>query len=371
MDLELTPEQMELESIARQVLDDHSPPSLARDYLEGHGDASRLWREMAKGGWYLVGADPDDPFGVPGLCLLANECGAHVAPTLLVDTALAVRLARPALARGRRSEQLDKLAAGELTVSLAAIEPSVDWRLDRLTTVAKAHGDEFRLSGVKLDVHHASTADALLVPADIGGSIGVFLVDSGTIGLEVTDEGALDPSSAPLRVTFSDVVVGATDALLGENLGGDLASAFSIGAAATAAEGIGAASGALDLAIEYSQNRKQFGRPIGSFQALQHLMADAHVLRETAWSTVLYAAAALDEGTDDAFEAITIAKAYASRAMRCVVEAALQVFGGVAFAWEHDIHLFQRRVLECERRFGDTIHHERDIANALAARIRP
>ena len=145
-----------------------------------------------------------------------------------------------------------------------------------------------------------------------------------------------------------------------------LARALAIGAVATAAEAVGAASRALDLAVEYALEREQFGRPIARFQALQHVLAEAHVLRETAWSTVLFAAAALDEDLPDALEAAAIAKAHASLAAREVVEAALQVFGGVAFTWEHDVHLFQRRVLECERRFGDTLHHEALLGDGLA-----
>ena len=139
---------------------------------------------------------------------------------------------------------------------------------------------------------------------------------------------------------------------------------------ATAAEGIGAASAALDLAIVYAGEREQFGRPIGSFQALKHVIADAHVDREAAWSSVLYAAAALDEGLPDALEAAAIAKAYGARASRRVVEAALQVLGGIAFTWEHDVHLLQRRVLSCERRFGDALQHETALGAGLAERER-
>jgi alkylation response protein AidB-like acyl-CoA dehydrogenase len=98
-------------------------------------------------------------------------------------------------------------------------------------------------------------------------------------------------------------------------------------------------------------------------------MADAHVLRETAWSTVLYASAAVDESTAEAEEVAAIAKAHASRAAKDVVEAACQVFGGVAFTWEHDVHLFQRRVLEAERRFGDALHHETVLGNRLQAQL--
>ena len=102
---------------------------------------------------------------------------------------------------------------------------------------------------------------------------------------------------------------------------------------------------------------------------MQHLLADAHVLRETSWSTVLYAAGALDEDLPEAEHAATVAKAYVSRSARQVVEAALQVLGGIGFTWEHDLHLYLRRVLACEQRFGDALHHERRLSEALGERV--
>ncbi len=155
----------------------------------------------------------------------------------------------------------------------------------------------------------------------------------------------------------------------GEDAATALAAAFEVGALATTAEGLGAASAGLDLAIDYAREREQFGRPIGSFQALAHLIADAHVARESAWSSVLYAAAALEERGPDAAVAVAVAKAYGSRASRAVIETALQVLGGIAFTWEHDVHLLQRRVLSCERRFGDALLHEEVVADSFGGAL--
>ena len=183
----------------------------------------------------------------------------------------------------------------------------------------------------------------------------------------MSDHG-IDPSTRSARVVLDDVRVASDSAVVGAEAADAIRRAFAIGAVATAAEAVGAASAALDLAIAYAKEREQFKRPIATFQAVQHLLADAHVLRETAWSTTLYAAAALDEDVADAAEASTIAKAYVSRAARKVVQGALQVFGGVGFTWEHDLHLFLRRVLACEQRFGDAAFHEQQLGSALAER---
>lgn len=365
MDLELSEDQRELASVARQMLDDVAPLRLSREFLEGFGDASALSESLSELGWFAVGTD-EDPFGIPGLCMLAEQCGAHAAPTTLVDTAVAVRLAR---AVEDPNALVSRIAAGEVATALAVLEPGRDWLLADLETAGHASDDGFVLDGVKLGVQHGESAAALAVIAAYEGSPAVFFVARGAPGLAVMSEHGLDPASAPATVALRDCAVDSGSALVGDHATQALASAFAVGAVATAAEGLGAACAACDMAVEYARERKQFGRLIGQFQALQHLLADAHVEREAGKASILYAAASLEEGLADAQEATSIAKAYAARASRTVVEAALQVFGGIAFTWEHDVHLLQRRVLSCERRFGDAIAHERLLGERLAERF--
>lgn len=363
MDLELTAEQQELESIGLAMLDRHAPLSLARSLLDGDGDVSPLWKLVAELGWYGAGLD-GDVFGVPGLCLLARESGAHAAPLPLVETAVAARLA--GALGGRAGEAVSGLLEGERSAAVAALEPSVDWTLRGVrTTATPLDGGGWRLSGTKVGVAYGAHADLVAVLADVAGSPAVFFVAAGTEGVQAQPDGGMDAARLSVQLTLTDVVVRA-DAAVSQLDAALLAEALALGAVASAAEGLGAATRALDLAIEYARERRQFGRPIGQFQALQHVIADAHVERETAWSTVLHAAGALDERTADSLEAAAVAKAHASAAMRTVVEAALQVLGGIAFTWEHDVHLLQRRVLDCERRFGDAIHHERVLGDLLA-----
>lgn len=139
-----------------------------------------------------------------------------------------------------------------------------------------------------------------------------------------------------------------------------------IGALLAAAEAVGAAGRLLGDVIAYAGERKQFGHTIGSNQALRHLLADLYVRQSSSWSTVLYAAASLDEGEADAGRTVSIAKAYVARAAREVAHGALQVFGGIAFTDEHTAHRFLRRIVVRERQFGDAAHHERELGRALA-----
>jgi alkylation response protein AidB-like acyl-CoA dehydrogenase len=365
MDLELSEDQRELWAVARQMLDDAAPLRVARAFLEGAGDGRALAQSLADLGWYAVGTD-EDTFGVPGLCLLAEQIGAHAAPTSLVDTAVAVRIARGV---EDPSPLVRSIGAGELPTALAVLEPGAGWIAHNFDTVARRHGEGFVLDGTKVGVQHAESAGGFAVVAEHDGALGVFFVSSGGPGISIAGEGGLDAASAPATVTLTNAPVEPGCALTGEVAPATVAAAFSVGALATAAEGIGAASAALDMAIDYARERRQFGRPIGQFQALQHVLADAHIDRESAWSSILFAAAAVDEGLPEADEATSIAKAYTARAGRAVIEAALQVLGGIAFTWEHDVHLLQRRVLSCERRFGDAAEHERVLGDMLAERV--
>jgi alkylation response protein AidB-like acyl-CoA dehydrogenase len=345
MDLELSDEQVELREAAIGTLDRHAPLSLARAYLDGHGDATALRAEIAQLGWLGVGLDADDPFGIPGLCLLAEQLGRRAAPHLLIDTAVVTRVAAAA-----RSDWADRLVAGDPPVALALLDAA-----------AQRDADTVEISGATIGVHHGATVGRLATVIELEGAPAVALVDPRQPGVTVEAVEGLDPACAPARVELRDVRVDAIDVLGG----GGLARALDIAAVATTAEGLGAARAALDLAVAYAHERVQYGKPIGSYQALKHLMAEQHALRETAWAATLYAAAALEEGTPDASAATAVAKAHGARASKAVVEGALQVFGGVGFTREHDLHLLYRRALQCASRFGGAAEHERRVADTL------
>ena len=187
------------------------------------------------------------------------------------------------------------------------------------------------------------------------------IVDAGGVALAaaVTVEAAstLDAGVPMFTVTFDTV----------EALQADATKLTAIAALLAAAESVGAAERMLDDARAYASERRQFGRTIGSNQALRHILADMYMRNVSAWSTVLYAAAALDDDLPEARETAAIAKAYVARAARTVAHGAMQVFGGIAFTEEHQAHRFLRRILVREQQFGDAAYHERELGRALAA----
>jgi alkylation response protein AidB-like acyl-CoA dehydrogenase len=369
VDLELTDEQGQLRSVARDLLDARAPLSLARSFLDGTGDATPLWDELRDLGWYGVGVEDGDGIGVPGLCVLAFEIGRHAAPSLIVDTVVTARILLEAGGDRVRSQWLDGLLTGESPAALAVLDEAGSWNPERVQLQANAGDDgEHLLAGVKLGVHHGSRAHGLAVVATVDGAPNLFLVEPTAPGVTVTPERALDPASGACSVSLDDVAVGGGDALTQDGTAAAIRRGCWVAAVACAAEALGAASGCLEMAVAYALDRRQYGHPIGSFQAVQHLLADSYVSRETAWSSTLFAAAAIEQRLPDAGEASAIAKAHASRAARWVAEGAMQVFGGVGFTWEHDLHLLVRRALAAERRFGDALHHERVLGALLEGR---
>ena len=200
-------------------------------------------------------------------------------------------------------------------------------------------------------VEHADEVDRFAVVGD------------GTVALVAAADATIEPAASldvgiPLFTVTFDACASRIDA--------DVARLTAIGALLAAAESVGAAERMLADARDYAAERRQFGRTIGSYQALRHILADMYVRRASAWSTVLYAAAALDDELPDAQRTAAIAKAYVARAAREVAHGALQVFGGIAFTEEHQAHRFLRRIIVREQQFGDAAHHERELGRALA-----
>ena len=212
-----------------------------------------------------------------------------------------------------------------------------------------AHDERISIALPGAPVEYADEVDRFAVIGD-----GVGLAAAATIEPAPTVDIPL------FTVTFDDVTP----------IEADVSKLTAIGALLAAAESVGAAERMLTDARDYAAERRQFGRTIGSNQALRHILADMYVRRVSAWSTVLYAAAALDDDLPDAQQTAAIAKAYVARAAREVAHGALQVFGGIAFTQEHQAHRFLRRIIVRERQFGDAAHHERELGKALAARER-
>jgi alkylation response protein AidB-like acyl-CoA dehydrogenase len=334
MDLELTDEQTWLSESLTTLLEREWPAAEAA-HEAGPEERARLWRALADFGVLSVGGE--DGLGAVELCLVARALGTHLASVPFLGSA-AIRYAGAEVVEDR--------------VSVALLEPGRGWSVDDTRTALGLGG----LDGRKVAVEHATEVEQFAVVA--AGALA--LTAAGGPGVEIERQESLDVGVPLHAVTFSGATVDA------ELDAGQLARLTAAGALLAAAESVGAAGRMLDDARAYAAERRQFGRTIGSYQALRHLLADMYVRQASAWSTVLYAAAALDDELPDALRTAAVAKAYVARAAREVAHGALQVFGGIAFTQEHQAHRFLRRIVARERQFGDAAHHEREIGRTLA-----
>jgi len=355
MDLELTDEQRWLsESIETLLTRDWPRPEQA--FAAGDAERERVWAALAEFG--VLAVDRNEGLGAVELCLVARALGAHLASVPFLGSA-ALRYAIEPFGDDL-PESFEALAASGDRVSVALLEPGGGWAVGGVRAIVSGSG----LTGEKVAVEHAAHVERLAVVARADDGVGLALVAASSPGIEVSDQPELDAGVPMSAVTFADAEVGPT---AGRPVVDRLTA---IGALLAAAESVGAASHMLDDARDYAAERRQFGRSIGSYQALRHIMADMYVRQASSWSTVLYAAAALDDDIEEATQTVAVAKAYVARAAREVAHGALQVFGGIAFTQEHPAHRFLRRIVVREQQFGDALHHEREIGLRLAERAR-
>lgn len=355
MDLDLSDEQVLLEESINTLLD-RRWPSAQDAWQAGEAERTRLWEALVEFG--LLGAGAEDQLGAIELCLAARALGAHLAAAPALGS-VAVRYALAPVA-SELPESFGALLDSESRLAIALLEPGGGWSpSDTRVTV-----DSGRLNGTKGAVEHAADTDYFVVVARVDGDTALALVPSGSPGVELTPQSGLDASVALSRVAFLDAPA---EAVVAHELAETIIDRLlSVGGLLASAEAVGAAGALFALARQYASERKQFGRAIGSNQALRHLMSDLHVRQASSWSTTLYAAAALDDGIPDARRTASVAKAYVSRAAREVAHGSMQVFGGIAFTEEHPAHRFLRRIVVREQQFGDAAHHERELGRAMA-----
>jgi alkylation response protein AidB-like acyl-CoA dehydrogenase len=341
MDLELTDEQTWLAESVGALLAKSSGP--------------QAWDALVEFGALSIGKDAEG-LGAVELALIARALGERLEAVPFIAGAAA------------RYAAADLPIADSGTVALCLLERELGWELERPTTFLEYDGTgSGRLEGEKIPVEHAAHADALLVlAADDDGRRTLALVRREQPAVAIAPAPSIDGALPVEAVTFTGATVPHGGALTPDATEPVLERLLAIGGVLAAAEAVGAASSVLSLAREYAGERRQFGRTIGSFQALRHLLADLYVNEASAWSTVLFAAAALEDDIDDALRTARVAKAYASRATLAVAHGALQVFGGIAFTDEHPSHRHLRRIIVRGRDFGDARHHERAIGRGLA-----
>jgi alkylation response protein AidB-like acyl-CoA dehydrogenase len=375
MDFGFSEEQEMLRQSARQFLESECPMTYVRKMMEDdRGYSEEQWSKMAELGW--MGLIIGEEYGGSGLnmvdlVVVLEEMGRVVMPGPFFATVI---LGGVAIGLGgspaQKRRYLPEIAAGKLKVTLAHVEESGRWDADGIQLTAAKSADGFVLDGTKLFVPDAHNADLLLVPARTRGKgtkgISLFLVDAKQQGVDITLLKTMDQTRKLCEVTFRNVAV-AKDAVLGKpNQGWALLDRLIDRAkVGLCAEMCGGAQKVLEMSVDYAKVREQFGRPIGSFQAIQHKCANMMVQVESSKSATYYAAWAVANDVPEGHLAACMAKAYCSDAYRYVSGEGIQIHGGIGFTWEHDMHLYFKRAKGSEVTFGDATWNRELVAQEV------
>lgn len=364
-----TSEQTALADMLRDLLGSRSSQADVRramDSADGHDD--QLWRELAALG--ICGLAVPEAFGGAGASFVevsiaceelgrALACVPYLSSIVLAQSVL-LQSSDPAL----QQRWLPALASGELMGTVALDEPQRSWLgRDSQTAATRADG-QWLLSGTKTFVLDGHTADVVFVVARAGAGLGIWAVDGDARGLTRTQLPVMDQTRRLARLAFD-----ATPAALVSAPGQAdpaLTHLLDVAAIAIAAECAGGAGVTLEMAVDYAKTRVQFGRPIGSFQAIKHKCADMLIQAESAQSAVSYARQILTVGTpQDLSIAAAMAKSFCSDAYVYCSGENIQIHGGIGFTWEHNAHLYFKRARTNQVLFGDPLQHRARLGDLL------
>jgi alkylation response protein AidB-like acyl-CoA dehydrogenase len=377
MEWALTEEQEMLKTMAREFMEKECTRSHIRAMMEDEvGYSPDLWKKMADLGW--LGLIFPEQYGGQAmsfrdLTLLCEEMGRSLLPSPFISTVILCGL--PILFAGseaQKKEYLSKIAEGKATFALAVLEEDGDFWPGGIKMRVEQRGNEYILNGIKMFVWDAKAADYFLLAArtksshDPEDGITLFIVDAKEWGVYISPLNNIDILRKQFDVVFTNVSVPA------ENIVGELHKGWQplkkmslYATAALCAEMVGCGEKVLDMTVAYAKERIAYGVPIGSFQAIKHKCADMLSGLEYARSLMEWACLALSEDSPEAPLAVSMAKAYCGDVCKKVCDEGIQIHGGIGFTWEHDMHLYFKRVRTDDTAFGSSIFHRELVAQLL------
>jgi alkylation response protein AidB-like acyl-CoA dehydrogenase len=362
-------EQEQLRTSVRRFLEDKSPETEVRrlmDTVDGYDPA--VWSQMADQ-LGLQGLIIPEEFGGSGftyveLTVVLEEMGrALLCAPYFSSVALAANLLQTSGDDSAKKDYLPGIADGSTIATVALAEASGRWDEGGVTLAGSGGGGSWTLTGEKLYVLDGHVADLILVAARTPAGVSVFAAEKGAAGLTTTPLSTMDQTRKQAKVTFESTPA----RLVGSDGEGwdAISKMLDLAVVALAAEQVGGAQKVLDMAVEYAKVRVQFGRPIGSFQAIKHKCADMLLEVESAKSAAYYAGWAAAEGSDELPVVASLAKSYCSEAYFHATAENIQIHGGIGFTWEHPAHLYFKRAKSSELLFGDPTYHRELLAQRI------
>jgi len=367
-------EQEELRQTVRRFLEDKSPVSEVRRLMEttdGYDRAvwTQMGQELGLQSLHIPEENGGQGFSFVELGIVFEEMGrVLVCAPYYATVALATNAILNAGDDAARKDLLPGIASGETIATLAFTEPNGRWDASGIEMVAKESGDGYTLDGTKMFVIDGHTANLIVVVARLEGTsdddgIGFFAVDGDASGVTRTALATMDQTRKQARLDFSGVAA--------KPLGSPgsawpaMSKTLDQAAVCLCNEMVGGGQFVLDMSVEYAKERVQFGRPIGSFQAIKHKCADMLLEVESAKSAAYYASWAATEDNEELPVVASLAKAYCSDAYFHAAAENIQIHGGIGFTWEHDAHLYFKRAKSSEILLGDATYHRELLAQRI------
>jgi alkylation response protein AidB-like acyl-CoA dehydrogenase len=369
MNLVFSEEQEQFRKTVRRFLEEKSSEAEVRRLMETEqGYDKEVWAQMA-GQLGLLALIIPEEFGGSGftyveLAIVLEEMGrALICAPFFSTVALATTLLLVSGDETAQRAYLPKISDGSTIATLALAEVSGRWDADGVTLSATPSGEAWELSGEKLYVTDGHVADLVFVAGRSPAGVSIYAVDAGAPGYSAEPLPTMDLTRKQARLTFSHTPA----RLVGSDGQGwpVLAKTLDLAAMALAAEQVGGAQRTLEMAVDYAKIRIQFGRPIGSFQAIKHKCADMLVLVESAKSAAYYAAWIAAEDGAELPVVASLGKAYCSEAFFRAAADNVQIHGGMGFTWEHPAHLYFKRAKSSELLFGDPTYHRELLATRI------
>lgn len=370
MDFELSAEQRFLQQTARAFLERAVPPARSRALAEtAPGMDPELWGSLVEQGWLGMAVSESRGglgLGMVELAAVWEMIGRACLPGPLFGSLWGVAVLEAACESADDAARIEPFVSGQQRAAVAWLEEDRSWELGEQQLRAERRGNDWRLTGRKSLVLDALGSDVLLVVARATQGIALFEVATNQPGLRMRTTPCYDLSRRLAEVEFDGTNI-PTGQLLALDTRAETAleRGRAVASVALSAELLGAMQWALEATVAYAQQRQQFGRAVGSFQAVQQQCADMLLWVESARSAVYYAAWSLTAGAAEASTAVALAKAYTADAARETLERAIQVHGGIGFTWEHDLQRFYKRVRSSEMLLGDASEQRERLATMI------
>jgi alkylation response protein AidB-like acyl-CoA dehydrogenase len=376
MQLDLTDDQKTFQQAARRSIEKEIPLTKIRELVEEGATLDRAWWQAgAELGWaaMLVPEELDGGTisgeGVRDLAIIAEEFGRGVVPAPLqaVNTVIA-GLVEVVAEQEHHAETIGGLFSGELIGSWAAYEPGKEWDPLNPATVAKIESGSIVIDGVKDRVEYATAADVFLVTASGPEGVVQVLVPADAPGVTVTATPGVDLTRPFGEVRFDNVEI-PSESLVGTaaTTAAVIERQFQVAVALQCAETAGVVEKAFELSVQWAFDRYSFGRPLASYQALKHRWADQRTWLEAILATSDAAAAAVSNRDPNAAELVSVAANYVGDKSTEIIQDIVQLFGGIAITYEHDVHFYLRKATANKHLYGTPTDHRRRVAELISA----